>query len=291
MHKSAKRANHQPGANQQDERQRDLHDDQSVSRAMLLAALAERASSLAEAGVQMRAGILEDWNRAEQQTGKKRDRERKQKHRHINPDFVEAWKARGRHRNKYSQRSIGERQSEQASHQAENRALEHQFPCNAFPSRAQSPANGQFLAASFDAHKQQVRHVRTSDQQNHGDRAHQNPQNVAHITDDVLLQWPQVGRDLRFFEELHAEAFRRRKASIGDEKQARHVRAGLRHSHAGLETRKSLIAVVAELYFVAIKPEGHDKRQIIVVEKMKVSRQYPDDLARLSVERDGAPDH
>ncbi len=78
MHQSAKCANHQAGANQQHESQGHLDDYQNVSCAMLLAALAQRAPSFAEAGVQTRPGVLEDRNGAKQQAGKQGDGQREQ---------------------------------------------------------------------------------------------------------------------------------------------------------------------------------------------------------------------
>ena len=60
MHQRAECADHQPRADEQDQRQRHLHDHQRLACAMPFAALAQRAATFAEAAVHARAGILDD---------------------------------------------------------------------------------------------------------------------------------------------------------------------------------------------------------------------------------------
>ena len=57
-----KRADHQPGAHQQHERERHLHDDQRVARAVPLAALARRAAAAARAGAMCGPAVPDDRN-------------------------------------------------------------------------------------------------------------------------------------------------------------------------------------------------------------------------------------
>src|SRR5205085_11576951 len=54
------RANHQSGAHQQDQRECNLHNDQSTTCAVLLAALAVRAATFADSSAQARPCVLED---------------------------------------------------------------------------------------------------------------------------------------------------------------------------------------------------------------------------------------
>ena len=67
------RADHQAGADQQDQRQRHLHDHQNAARAMALLALAERAAAAAQRVGKVRARVLEDRNQAEEQSRRQRN--------------------------------------------------------------------------------------------------------------------------------------------------------------------------------------------------------------------------
>ena len=67
----AESANHQAGADQQDERESDLNNDKDAARAMLLLALAEGPAALADAGAETYSGILEDGNGTKQDAGEK----------------------------------------------------------------------------------------------------------------------------------------------------------------------------------------------------------------------------
>ena len=75
------RADHQSRADQQHQRQRHLHDDQRAARAVTLAARAGVAAAAAQRRGDVRSGVLEDRNRAEQQAGDDRDDEREQQDR------------------------------------------------------------------------------------------------------------------------------------------------------------------------------------------------------------------
>ena len=86
-----------------------------------------------------------------------------------------------------AQCAVGQRQTDQAAGNAKDQTLEEQLRRDSSPARAQGRANGQLLTAPFDPHQQQIGNVGASDHQNQDDRAHQNPQHIAHIPDDVLL--------------------------------------------------------------------------------------------------------
>ena len=67
MHQGAKGADHQPGADEQDQGKRDLHHNQGLTGAMPFAALAQRAAALAQTAVGTCARILEDWDQTDEQ--------------------------------------------------------------------------------------------------------------------------------------------------------------------------------------------------------------------------------
>src|SRR4029077_18414719 len=123
---------------------------------------------------------------------------------------MNARKSRGRHRDEDSQGRIGESQAENAAEQPEDYAFEEQPSRDSFPTGSERGANGKFLTAAFHAYENQVGDIGTGDQQHGTNRAHKHPKNAADIAHYVLLERPQVGRELRFFKKRSAEAFWRR---------------------------------------------------------------------------------
>src|SRR5258708_6382562 len=115
---SAESANHQAGADQQDERESDLHDDKDTSRAMLLLALAERAAALADAGAEAHSGVLKDRNGTKQDAGQQGNEKREEQDAAINADFTKARKSRRSDCRKNAQRGISEAQADGAAKQA-----------------------------------------------------------------------------------------------------------------------------------------------------------------------------
>ena len=59
VHQCAKGANHQSGANQQNQRQRHLHNHQGLACAVPFAALAQRAATFAQAGFHAVPGVFD----------------------------------------------------------------------------------------------------------------------------------------------------------------------------------------------------------------------------------------
>ena len=57
----------------------------------------------------------------------------------------------------------------------------------------ESGAQSKFLASAFDANQEQICDIGANDQQHEADRRHHNPQDAAHVTDDILLERTDVG--------------------------------------------------------------------------------------------------
>src|SRR5271170_6050483 len=258
---------------------------------MLLPALAQRPSALAQSGIQMHARIFKNRNRAKQQAGKHCNRKRKRQHRQINPNLMNPRQTRRRHRHQHLQRSISQRQSQQTPQQSQYHALKHQFYRNPSPPRAQRRAYRQLLPPPIHAHHQQIRHIRASNQQHHRDGSHQHPQHLANISHHILLQRPQVRRDPRLLKQRHAKSIRRRKTAVRNRQHPRHVRAGLRHRHSRLQTRHRLVAEIPQFRLAAVPLERHHQRHIFIIQKVKSLRQHTNNLARLSIHRDRTPNH
>ena len=252
---------------------------------MAFAALAEGASTFAEAAVQAGTGVFDDWDGADQQTGEQRETKREEKHQRVDADFVDAGQPGGSRGYQHAQRGVGESQADQASGHAKHDAFKEQFAGDATPACAESGADGELLSAALHANQQQVSHVGAGDEQNQRDRAHQYPQHFAYVSDDILLQRPQVGGDARFLKEADAEAFWRGKAAPDNRKEASHVGAGLLDGDAGLHSCEGPLTEVAQLYLTAVPLEGRDDRGILPIEEVKALREDADDLARLAAQQ------
>src|SRR6266403_5074825 len=285
-----KRSNHESRADEKYQSHGDLHDDQDAARAMLFAALTQGAASFADAGAQTRACILEDGDGAEKHAGKKRDRQSEEQYRGIDTDFMDSGEAGRCHRYQHAQRDVGEAQPDHAAKQPQDDALQEQLSRDTAASGAQGGAQGQLLPASFDADQEQVGHVGAGNQQYHADRTHQDPQHFADVSHDVLFQGTEVRPNARVVEEFEAEAGRGRESSHHNGNHAGNVGAGLREGDAGLQSRDSVVAEVAEEDFVAVKLEGQEHGRVFAVQKVKPLREYADDLAGLPVDHDVAPD-
>jgi hypothetical protein len=74
-----------------------------------------------------------------------------------------------------------------------------------------------------------------------------------------------------------------RKTTQGNREQARSVSGSLRESCACLESRNAEETEVADLRFAAVELKRENQGQILHIEKAKIARQNPDDLARLPV--------
>ena len=118
-------------------------------------------------------------------------------------------------------------------------------------SRATAPAGAQggpyreFLLAPFGPYEQQVGDVRTGDEQHQADGRHQDPENLAHIADDIVLERPDARSEVRFLEHLHADAGSGRELLHEQRQHARDVGVGLRERHPGLKPGDRLVAEVA----------------------------------------------
>ena len=104
----SKSADHQAGANQQNQSQRHLHHDENAAGAMLLPALAHASSTFANARRQAHSRVFEDGNATDQHAGQERGSQSEQQNGPVNPDFVDAGQSRGRHSAQNAQGAIGQ---------------------------------------------------------------------------------------------------------------------------------------------------------------------------------------
>src|ERR1700704_5754917 len=222
---------------------------------MLLLALAERASALANAGAETHSGVLEDGDGTKKNTGEEGNQKREEQNAPVNANFTNARKPRGSDRGEDAQRTVGEAQADGAAEQSENDAFEEKVGSDACATGAQCGAHSQLLTAAFDADQQQVGDVGAGNQKDHADGAHENPENAAHVADDITFERTDVGADVGIFEELDAEAGRSGERTHDNRKHVSNVGVDLLDGDAWLQPGKTLITKVAKMGFVTVKLE------------------------------------
>ena len=203
----------------------------------------------------------------------------KKQHGKIDADLVKARQTGGSRCDEDAQCRKGERQSDQAAGNSEHRALKQQSHGDVGAPGAESGANGQFLAAAFNAHQQQIGDVGAGNQQHHHNRSHQDPEDISYIANHILFEGVKVCVDLDLFKDRGTEPLGRRKAVNCDGQQAIQIRVGLFQGHAGFELGNSAKTEVAELDLAAIHLHGQKHSGVVVVEELEISGQDADDLA------------
>ena len=139
---------------------------------------------------------------ADQQADQQRESQSEEQHRKIDADLVDPRKSGRRDRDQNPQRAVGQRQIRSGCPQIPAAALSKSSSRrDSSPSRAQSGADRQLLAASLNPDQQQVRNIRAGNQQHQGNRTHQHPQHIAHIADNIVLQRPEIRRNLCLLKE------------------------------------------------------------------------------------------
>ena len=189
-----------------------------------------------------------------------------------------------------AQRGGCEAEADEASHSSQGEAFSDELACGAAPACAESGADGEFLASAFHADQQQVSNIGAGDEQNEADGAHQHPEHIADVADDVPLERAQVGRKVHLLKQRFREAVWGREAVPGDGNEAGEVGAGLFHGNAGLEPRQRLVTVIAQMRFAAVPLERDDEVDVVVVKELEAARENADDLAGVAVHGEGLAD-
>ena len=131
--------------------------------------------------------------------------------------------------------------------------------------------------APFGAHQQQIRHVGAGHQQDDADRGQQDPQRIAHVSDDVLLEGSQRRCPPRLY----------RRILQPDREHASDIGVRLRQRDVALQTRN------------AVEPEARDEPpavdlqwpdDVLLAAKTELGRHHTNDLMRTGVDVEGPPD-
>src|SRR4030095_7851369 len=118
----------------------------------------------------------------------------------------------------------------------------------------------------------------------------QPPLSALSIPDQILFRGSHVGSKPHIVEHLTREAGRKRETLDGERDHSGNVRVGLFDRRIFFETRNRLETEIADKYFGPIEPERKNDRGCRR-EESKSLRQYANNLARLSFDREHTSEH
>ncbi len=189
-----KRANHQAGADEQDEGERHLHHDQRVARPVALPARAERSADTTQGGRDTGPCVFQDRYDTEQRAREQRHAEGEREHERIDADFAQPRQCVRAIRHQDPQRRVRQAETQRAAQHSQRQAFDEHFTGDSSPAGAERRPDRQFLLAGLGADEHQVGHVGAGDQKYQPQSPHHDPERRADVSDDFLLQWLKPGR-------------------------------------------------------------------------------------------------
>ena len=199
------RPNHQAGAHQQDDGQRQLHHDERGPQPLRSAPVAAACVFL-ERGGQIHRPRLQSRREPDEHAARERHSDRKSRDPHVEARRHEAWK---RHWTPSEESRDSHARQEQANDGAEHRehaALGHQLPEQPGAARAERGPHGHLAPAVFRSRDQEVCHIRTRDEQHERDGCQQGEQGWPQRADELDVERTDfhraflVGGGIRSFE-------------------------------------------------------------------------------------------
>ena len=179
---------HQPGAGQQHQRQRDLRRDEQLARRALQRPPRLAPRAFAHRRVHIAARQLQRREKADDDPRGHRDDRCEQQDRAIEPDVRRARYAGAAQPREPRHRRIREAETGRRAGNRERHALGEQLPDQPRAIGAQRGAHGQLAPAHRALREQQIRKVRARDQQHERDGAAEEQQDRPGVFDDRVLQ-------------------------------------------------------------------------------------------------------
>ena len=280
---------HQAGSDQQHHGQRHLDDRQRVAGHVAVATGARIASASLQRLVQPDTAPLEHRQRAEHETGGDRNDQREHDRRGVDADQIEARQPRRRKARSGPQGESGQAQPDSAANQAEQETLGQHVARQATAARADGGAHGEFLGTPFGPHEQQVGHVRAGNQQDDADGRRHHPQALAEISDEIIDERADLGREACVFHHPEGHPLGRRELAEGDADHARHVRVDACDVDARAQAADRLVVVARQ---PDVGPVEAQRQHEIVrgVHEPEALREHADDLATRAVHGDQPAD-
>ena len=189
-------ADHQPGADEQHDRERHLGDDERASQPLGSLAAAAARRLLQRVG-QARHARVNGRRKAEQDAAGERDGDRKQRDAHVHARLDEA---RKRHRARRHEHADGEPRDQQTGNRTRRRehaSFGDELTQQPRPPGAERRSNGDFTLPRLRSRDEEVRHVGARDEEHEGDRRHQSEERGAQQSEQLHVERAHVDRALR----------------------------------------------------------------------------------------------
>ena len=227
--------NQQAGADQEDERHRDLRRDQQRPQplALTVGRRARRAGVQRVAFTKRGSADAQRRHEANQHAREQRQAEAEGHHARVDDDAAGPWQhALGHERQRGADREPREQHAERRAQQRQHDGFGQQLPHDPPASRAEGHADGQFAAPRGETRHLQVRDVDAGDQQHERHRPEQDQQQRAHRLRAVLLQADRAREraDVRRGRAGGPECAGGRDRRIVDQRRQFRFRAFLRHA-------------------------------------------------------------
>ena len=266
-----------PGAEEKDDRQRNLRDHQDLPDAPAPASRAGAAVRL-QRFVRIGPRGVERREDADQQPGG--DRERDAPEQHASGDAglkIEHRQLRGDHRGRRLQADVREQESCGRSAECEEEALGQQVPGETHAPGAERKAHGELALPRRRAREKQVRQVGARDEKYEADRAEEHQRCGAHVLEQ--RRCPRRRRHPPAFVLLEPAAFR----LVGRTRDGRQLRVHLLERDARSETRqrRELPDVPRHLRGIAAP-----RNPQIRADEHQPARHHADDRRRLAANPD-----
>ena len=181
-------ANQQAGADEQQQRQRDLGDDQARAQPIAEAAARRSAAALAQAHLHVGAREPQRGREAADDARDEPDRDRKAECHRIDPRLIEAGHVPRARRDDARDEPVREQQAGAGGGERQQHAFGQQLPHDTHAPDAERRADRDLAPARRAAREQQVRHVAARDEQHDEDGAEQHEEPRAVAADDVLAE-------------------------------------------------------------------------------------------------------
>ena len=282
------RAQHQAGARQQQQRERELDDDERAAESQPVAARRHLRAAVPETADEADPERAKCRRQTAEQRGHGARRDEKQRDVPVHRDGRRARNRRRPDRVEHALGAKGERQSRDAAGDRQERAfdelLTHQPPAI----RAERRARRELALSGFRARQQNRAGVGARDEHQEADGTQQDVERPPDAAEDLVLDRHGERREVHL----------RRVLTFGRERRRDRgeIVGRLRGGHAGLEPARGVEAVAAALGLLRIEVHRHPQlrrlRRVVaeIGRELEAARHHADDLCGPAVEIEVALD-
>ncbi len=182
------RPDHEPGAGEQHEGERELRSDQDVAQAAAPSSLHRAPLSFPQGFRQVAPGGLEGRRETERDPGQKRDREREGEHAAVESDGLDARELLGAERDEEVRSPQGEKRSAGAAEKREHEALGQELAEHPGAAGPESGADRDLPLSRRRAREQHVGDVGAGDQEDERHRRQEHEERRPDVSDHGLLE-------------------------------------------------------------------------------------------------------